>query len=189
MSKMNIYDMEAPALSTEKPCLAPLILFPYQRRFFHVMDVYKPLRTVLFGYELILFLFLAFSFVFFSSLQAVVGEGVFPYLVYMSSNALFPLICFFLLLRPGEYRNYLPLYMAGKTIAVVLFYAWAVFSLSPDMEIIGREYYIEMVILLGGVFFISMGDGLSVFGTWLLNRKLDQAGNPETRAKGGKECG
>ena len=136
------------------------------------MDVYKPLRVVLFGYELFRLLFLAFSLAVFSSLEAVAKGGVFPYLAYLSSNALFPLICFFLYLRLEEYRNYLPLYMAGKFIAVVLFYVWAVFSFPVETGFIGRENYIERIILLGSAFFFSLGDGLSVFGTWVLNKKL-----------------
>ena len=155
------------------------------------MKTYKPLRAVFFGYELFRLLFLAFSFAFFPSLQAVLRGGVFPFLVYMSSNALFPLICFFLVLRPGEYRNYLPLYMAGKTIAVVLFYVWAVFAFSLDTGImeqrfLERDSYIETIVLLGGVFIISLGDALSVFGTWVLNKKLAQA---VSAADGGIGCG
>jgi hypothetical protein len=138
------------------------------------MDVYKPLRAALFSYELLRFLFLAFSFAFFSSLQAVITGGFFPYLVFMSSNALFPLIGFFLLLRPGEYQNYIPLYMAVKIIAVVLFYVWAVFSLPPETGFMGRESFIEGLIILGGAFFISVGDALSVFGAWVLKRKFLQ---------------
>ena len=150
------------------------------------MNILKPLRGVLFGYELLRLLFLVFSFALFSSLQAGLREGLFPYLVYMSSNALFPLICFFLLLRPGEYRNYLPLYMAGKTIAVVLFYVWFVFSFSPEMgflelpRALGDENNIEGMILLRGAFFVSLGDALSVFATWVLNNKLLQADNLKT---------
>ena len=149
------------------------------------MDVYKPLRVVLLCYELLRLLFLAFSFVFFSSLQATIKGGVFPYLVYMSSNALFPLICFFLFLQPGEYRIYLPLYMAGKTIAVVLFYTWAVFSLPPETASIGRENFAEGMMILGGAFFISLGDALSVFGTWVLSRKLLQTDSQRTKEIGG----
>ena len=153
------------------------------------MEIHRPVRAALFGYELLRLLFLAFSFAFFPSLQAVLRGGVFPFLVYMSSNALFPLICFFLLLRPGEYRNYLPLYMAGKTIAVVLFYVWAVFTFYLESEAMeqrfwGRDTYTEMMILLGGSFFISLGDVLSIIGTWILNRKMAQG-----HADGGVGCG
>jgi hypothetical protein len=158
------------------------------------MDVYRPLRVALFSYELLRLLLLAFSFTFFSSLQAVLKGGAFPYLVYMSSNALFPLISFFLLLRPREFRNYLPLYMAGKTIAVILFYTWAVFSLSLKTGFLelkflepgpsGRESVFEGLILLGAAFIISLVDALSVLGAWMLNRKLSQA----AEADGGKRC-
>ena len=141
------------------------------------MGVNKPLRAVLFGYELLRLLYLAFSFTVFSSLEAVVKGGFFPYLVYISSNALFPLICFFMFLRPWEYRNYLPLYMAGKTIAVVLFYTWTIFSLPLENKFMGENFF-EGMILLGAAFIISLGDALSVLGTWILNRKI-----PETKVE------
>ena len=176
-----------------------MILFPYQRKFFNNMDVYKPLRSVLLSYELLRLLFLAFSFAFFSSLQMAVKGEVFPYLVFLSSNAMFLLICFFLFLKPWEYRNYLPLYMAGKAIAVVSFFTWVVFSLFPgtifagpgfsdpgipESNFFGMNSFMERMILLGCVFIISIGDTLSVFGTWILNRKL-----PETyNQNGGKGC-
>ena len=154
-----------------------MILFLYQRNFFYRMEIYRPLRAVLFGYELLRLLFLAFSFAFFSSLQAVLMGGIYPFLVYMSSNALFPLICFFIFLRPGEYRNYVPLYMAGKTIAVVLFYAWAFFTFSLETGImeqrfLGRGDYIEILVLSGGAFFFGLGDVFSILGTWALKKKL-----------------
>ena len=149
------------------------------------MDIYKPFRAALFCYELLRLLFLVFSFMFFTSLQTVVKGGFFPYLSYMSANALFPLISFFLFLQPGLYRSYLPLYMAGKTSAVVLFYTWAIFSLPPETGPLGKNSYIEGMIVLGGAFFISLGDAVSVFGTWLLNRKLLQADRQKPETNGG----
>ena len=142
------------------------------------MDVYKPFRVVLFIYEVLRLLFLAFAFTYLSSLRDVMEEGFFPFIAYMSSNALFPLICFFLCLRLGEYRNYLPLYMAGKTIAVVLYSVWFVFSFSQEIRSVGMgsnlEYFTEWMMLLGGAFFFNFGDMLSILGAWVLNNKLSQ---------------
>ena len=149
------------------------------------MDIYKPLRVILFTYELFRLIFLAFSLIFFSSLQDVLKGEVFPYLVFLSSNALFPLICFFLFLQPLEYRNYLPLYMAGKTIAVVLFFTWAIFNFPPETDFLGWENYLERIILLGGTFLTSLGDTLTVLGSWILNRKLIQTENLKTETGGG----
>jgi len=124
----------------------------------------------MFSYDLLRLVFLAVSFSFFSVVQAMAKESVFPYMAYLSSNALFPLMCFFFFFNPDENRNFFPLYMAGKSIAVVLFYMWAVFSLPFGTGLINRDNYTESIILLGGVFFISLGDILSIFGIWVLNK-------------------
>ena len=149
------------------------------------MDIYKPIRVILLIYELFRLIFLAFSMIFFSSLQDVVTGGIFPYLVFISSNALFPLICFFLFLQPIENRNYLPLYMAGKTIAVVLFFTWIIFNNPLETGFLGWENYMERIIILGGTFLTSLGDTLTVLGSWILNRKLIQTENLKTETGGG----
>ena len=138
------------------------------------MEVYKPLRAVIFSYDILRLLFLAFSAEFFPSLEAVARGGFFPFLVYLSSNALFPIISFFIFLYAAEYKNYFPLYMAGKIIAVVLFYAWAFFSVPSAMGFMGRNQFFEAMLLLGSAFFISIGDALSLGGIWILNKKLSR---------------
>ena len=134
------------------------------------MDIHKPLRGVMFSYDLLRLLFLAITFSLFSVVRAGSDGGIFPFFAYLGSNALFPLMCFFVLLKPYENRNFIPLYMAGKAIAVVLFYMWAFFSLPHETGSINRDNYFEAVFFLGGVFIISLGDILSIFGIWILNR-------------------
>ena len=95
----------------------------------------------------------------------------FPYLAYLSANALFPLMALFVWLRPEEYRNYLTLYMAGKIIAAVSFYAWGFFS---SREFPGVENIVRSITLLGGSVFISLADILSVGGAWMLKNKYRQ---------------
>ena len=147
------------------------------------MGIHKPLRAVMFSYDLLRLLFLAASVTLFSVVETAEGS-FFPYLAYLSSNALFPLICFFLFLKPLEYRNYIPLYMTGKTIGAVLFYAWAVLTLPIDTGFVTRENYYQYMILLGGIFFISLGDILSIFGVWVLN-KSPRTEAPESGQNGG----
>ena len=114
------------------------------------------------------------------------GSAAFsPYLVYLSANALFPLMALFIWLRPEEYRNYLTLYMAGKVIASVSFYVWeffafrwgnaafesgGVFGEFPEVENAARS-----IILIGGSVFIGLADILSVWGAWTLKSKFRQA--------------
>ena len=132
------------------------------------MDIYRPLGAALFFYECVrLLLLVVFLFI-------VPQEGseslILP--VYLSSNALFPLITLFVWLRSEEYRNYLTLYIAGKIIALVSFYAWMLFS---SREFSGVENAARTMLLLGGAIFISLADILSVWGAWMIKNKFRQA--------------
>ena len=135
------------------------------------MDVYRPLRAALFFYE-IFRLLLLLVFLFIISLESFASADFFPYLAYLSANALFPLMALFVWLRPQEYRNYLTLYMAGKIIGAVSFYAWGFFS---SREFPGMDNIVKSMTLLGGSVIINMADILSVGGVWVLNKKLRQA--------------
>jgi hypothetical protein len=136
------------------------------------MDVCKPLRVILFSYELFRLLILAVLFAVFSPPEGVVTGGAFPYLVYVTPNALFPLMTFFMCLRPVEYRNYLPLYMAGKVVAVVAFYVWGFFILKASiLEYLRMANVVETFALFGGSFVLNLCDMLSIFGIWILIKK------------------
>jgi hypothetical protein len=142
------------------------------------MDASKPLSTALFVYECFrLLLLIAFLFIVqFMGGGAPSGSftsgAFFPYIVYTSSNALFLLMALFMWLRPEEHRNYVTLYMAGKIIAVVSFYVWAV---SSPRGSAGAENMIKSIILLGGSILVNMADILSVWGAWTLKRKYRKA--------------
>jgi hypothetical protein len=131
------------------------------------MDVYRPLRAGLFFYEIVRLLALI---AFFSLLppEASIDRMFFPYLPYLSSNALFPLITLFVWLRPELYGNYLNLYMAGKVIGAISFFAWEIFTSRnfPDMDNI-----LKSMILLGGSVLLSLADILSVWAAWTLKNK------------------
>jgi hypothetical protein len=137
------------------------------------MDPYKPLRAVLFFYELLRLFFLAASFAVFSSLLTA-ETGAFPFMAFMSTNALFPMMAFFLCLSITEYRNYLPLYAAGKTVVVVLFYMWIFFSFPETQDFTGSVNYVQWTMYLVGLLFFSLLDGLSILGIWILKRKISR---------------
>ena len=135
------------------------------------MDVYRPLRAGLFFYECLrLFFLVVFITV------ASMGNGFdlkgFPYLVYLSSNTLFPMMALFLWLRPDEYRNYLSLYMAAKIITLVTFCLWQFFS-SGDYW--GTENLAISAFLLSGNIIVSLADMFSLLGAWALKNKFRQA--------------
>ena len=138
-------------------------------------DAYRPLRAGLFIYEcfrifiLVLFLLLA------SVETSIDGNYSGTYSVYMSSNALFPLMALFLWLKPEEYINYSLLYTAGKIIALISFYVWEIFSF--------REFAIngdltKSLVLLGGGALLSLADMLSVWGAWVINKKYRREMSP-----------
>ena len=136
------------------------------------MDVYRPLRATLFFYEVFRVLLLV-VFLFIASLEGFASGAFFPYLVFLSANALFPLMALFVWLRPQEYRNYLTLYMAGKFIAMASFFAWELFT---TREFPGMENIAKGMILLGGSVFISVADIFSIGGAWTLNNKIRGGG-------------
>jgi hypothetical protein len=51
-----------------------------------------------------------------------------PHIMLAAPNGLFPLMSFFLLLRFEVSKSYLPLYMAGKALAVLSMLCWLVFT-------------------------------------------------------------
>ena len=142
------------------------------------MDLYRFLGAGLFFYECLRLLLL----VVFMFLGNPVNGGFFPYLVYLSSNALFPLMVLFVWLRPAEYRNYLSLYITGKIVALVSFYAWQFFSFR---EFPGEENVVLSVVLFWGSVSVSLADILSLWGAWVLKNKsrqmpADSANPPES---------
>jgi hypothetical protein len=127
------------------------------------MGVSKPLAAGLFFYECFRLLVLVFFMLFTSEQSAISGS----YTVYMSSNALFPLMALFIWLRPDEYRSYLTLYMAGKIVSLVSFYSWEIFTLLD----FNRDRLVNNLIFFGGGALIGLADMLSVWGAWTINKK------------------
>ena len=96
--------------------------------------------------------------------------------VYMSSNALFVMMALFIWLRPGEYRNYITLYMAGKVIAIVSFYVWEIFSFREFIrEFLRAGTLAKNLFVLGGGALLSLADIFSVCGAWAINKKILRA--------------
>ena len=130
------------------------------------------LAAMLFIYECFrLLLLVAFLFIVPPLESGAIG-AFFPYIVYISSNALFPLMALFVWLKPEKYRNYISLYMAGKIIGVVSFFAWMIFG-SRDFP--GIEHIARSITLLGGSLLINLADVLSVWGAWTLKNKYRRA--------------
>ena len=119
-------------------------------------------------------------FLFAASVDGASAEGAdgffFPYVVYLSSNALFPLMALFVWLRRELYLNYLPLYIAGKIVALVSFYAWEIFTFR---EFSGAGLELKDLFIFWGSVFISLMDILSIWGAWTIKKKSRGAVLPE----------
>ncbi|MDR0402337.1 MAG: hypothetical protein LBH35_01965 [Treponema sp.] len=83
----------------------------------------------------------------------------FPYMVYAAPNALFPLMSFFLLIRPGESAAFIPLYTTGKAISLAAFAAWV---LSAFTRLHGFPPGMFLFFFLGAADIITMA-GMFVF--------------------------
>ena len=133
------------------------------------MDVYRPLRSGLFLYECLRLLVLVFFLLLAPQEGALGGALSGSFTVYMSSNALFPLMALFIWLKPDEYKNYITLYMAGKFVFLISFYSWEFFTLSGFIR---DENFLKNIVLLGGGALISLADMLSVWGAWAINKSI-----------------
>ena len=128
------------------------------------MNVYRLLAALLFFYECLRLLALVI-FQIIAPSEGLVG-GILP--VYISSNALFPLMTLFVWLKPEEYRNYLSLFIAGKLIVLVSFFAWQFFSSSGYIFI---EDAARSMIILGGYALLNLIDIITVWGAWAIKTK------------------
>ena len=122
------------------------------------------LLLLLFFYECLRLLFLVI-FLLTPSFDFFAG-GV--YSVYMSSNALFPMMVLFMWLKQEEYRNYATLFMAGKFIAVIVFFVWEFFSFRGFSGMLNTA---GNMILFFGTALLSLLDIFSVWGVWMVSRK------------------
>ena len=139
------------------------------------MDGYKPLGAGIFVYECLRLLVLV-VFLLIASLEASFNGA---YSVYMSSNALFPLMALFIWLKPQEYGNYLSLYVAGKIIALISFYVWEIMSFRGFVR---GEDPVKNIIFLGGGALVSLSDIIAIWGAWAFNKKNRRALAPEGEA-------
>jgi hypothetical protein len=108
----------------------------------------------------------------------------FPYMLYAAPNALFPLMSLFLLIRPGESRAFVPLYMTGKLVSVAALAGWALFAF---LKLRG---FPPVMLLL---FFLGAADLTTTAGTALLNAASHTADATErpfqtTNGEGEKQC-
>jgi hypothetical protein len=136
------------------------------------MEIFRPLRAVLFAYEMIRLLFLLFLAYF---LQLPIS---FPWPLYAVPNALFPLMTLFLLIRLPDYRAYIPLYIAGKISALAASLGWLFFSGNGLIASVFLDPR-TIILTLCAVAAFFLGDILSVGGAFWLHSRLKEAAPAE----------
>jgi hypothetical protein len=141
------------------------------------MEIYRPLRGALLIYECIRLLVLIWVFIFFKPGD---GAGVFPWLVYAVPNALFPLMALFLWRQFSRYAAYVPLYIAGKCVALASITGFWAFSRQNVYTALHLRNP-GVLVALGCLLFLLTGDLLSAAGGLALAKKapaLEAAGAP-----------
>jgi len=133
------------------------------------MSVCNPLRGFLFIYEFARFMLMIVMF----AIPLQQG-GVFPYAVYISPNALFPLMTYFLYIRFELYRSYIALYIAGKIIAVISSILWLIFSFSDLTENFITSIMLRQPDIITGVITVLLiaTDIVSVFCAFYINNRI-----------------
>ena len=94
------------------------------------------------------------------------ASGLFTKILLAAPWALFPLMALFIWLDTDRYREYLPLFSAGKCISVFLLLGW--FILFRQVTMIGRIFsfaiHAELILLCG--------DLLSLGAVWLIGKDV-----------------
>jgi hypothetical protein len=107
------------------------------------------------------------------------GSALFPFLVYMVPNALFPLMTYFFWIRLSLYRPFVSLYLTGKIVAVVASIGWFALSFHGILALAGER---TALIIPGMTLLLTLGDLFTILGSSLLKVKL---GSLEQKAEDG----
>ena len=114
------------------------------------MKISGVLKPALFVYEcvrLILFLFLLFIY-------KISGSITIPWLAFSANGALFPLMALFIWIDISRYRQYVPLFIAGKCIGVLLLILWLLLFIQSNIIETGVFFLCGDLLALASVVFI-----------------------------------
>jgi len=134
-----------------------------------LMEAFRPLRTALCIYECLRLAFLIGAFV----LLQPEGTAAFPWLALITPGAMFLLMTLFGWLNLSLYRSYGPLYLAGKALSITSTMFWLFFLKSFMIgELISHGA--ALLIVPGIVFFLALGDMLSVWQVFIIMRNTGE---------------
>jgi hypothetical protein len=100
----------------------------------------------------------------------IAGRVTFPFLVYATPIALFPLMALFMFLKPREYQPYLVLYLAGKVTAVAAGAGWLFYTYKEVQPALGSDPGYRSLYVAGVILLLVAMDVLSVLGGLIINR-------------------
>jgi len=93
--------------------------------------------------------------------EMIRGSG-FPYMMCAAPNVLFPLMSFFLFIRLENFKAFIPLYITGKSLALLCMILW-LFTSFIQINITGLERIVWAVFL--GLADLGTIMGMAVLGT------------------------
>ena len=134
--------------------------------------------AVVFIYDCSRFLFLLVLLAFFLKTGPDLRINNLPFIMYVSPNALFPLMSLFLLIRFTASRAYIPLYMVGKSLCLICAIIWLLFTLKQKHNIFSPEIL--------WVVFVSAADLGTVMGMAATAAAAADAPVSKEAAEGGK---
>jgi hypothetical protein len=143
---------------------------------------YPMVRTAVFVYDCSRFLFLlALLTAHLGPAGMFQGSNNLPHMMYAASQALFPLMSFFLLIRFDFSRAYMPLYITGKILCLLCILLWILFTFQRIREI---PRFVTWS------FFIGAADFGTITGMVLLQQAYSASGGsysqPEETQDGGE---
>jgi len=125
------------------------------------MNIVRFLKPAVFIFECIKLMII-------SAVLIIQGDepGLFIKIILAAPGALFPIMALFIWLDTGRYREYLPLFLAGKCIGLFLLLGW--FIVSRQVTMIEK---IHALVIYAEVLLLS-GDLLSLSAVLLINRNI-----------------
>ena len=96
---------------------------------------FRLVPAAVFIYDCSRFLFLLMLLSFFLKSMPELQSVNLPLMMYAAPNALFPLMAFFLLFRFDISKAYIPLYITGKTLALLCMFIWLFFALQQIFNV------------------------------------------------------
>jgi hypothetical protein len=93
-------------------------------------------------------------------------DGSFPYLVYASSQALFPIMTWFIYMDAKTHLAYIPLHITGKCIHIVLSGVWIFGAVSTGLATLSFDLFV----CLGLTLIILFTDIISILGMFFVKR-------------------